>query len=103
VRAFFEQHGASRFEDVTSKDQRVISRAGFFRADAAGNREYLVLPEVFKQAVCSGFDCRTATHTLQARGWLLPGRDRVTQNVRLPGIGVTRIYALGGRMWEDET
>jgi putative DNA primase/helicase len=103
VRAFFEQHGASRFEDVTSKDQRVISRAGFFRADAAGNREYLVLPEVFKQAVCSGFDCRAATHTLQARGWLLPGRDRATQNVRLPGIGVTRIYALGGRMWEDET
>ena len=40
VRAFFEQHGASRFEAIDGdQDKRIVDRAGFYRADADGHRE----------------------------------------------------------------
>ncbi len=94
VRAFFETHGASRFEDVgASFDQRVINRAGFFRAGQDGNREFLVLPEAFKRDLCAGFDQKAATQCLLAQGWIVPGGDgRPTQKPRLPGIGTARVY-----------
>jgi putative DNA primase/helicase len=102
VRAFFEQHGASRFENVTSAEgQRTINRAGFYRADAGDRREYLVLPEAFRREVCAGFDSKSAIRSLLARGWLVPGSDgKPTQKPRLPGIGPTRVYVVGGTLWE---
>ncbi|SDE53978.1 Uncharcterized protein, DUF927 family [Massilia sp. PDC64] len=49
VRAFFEAHGASRFEDIhAGGDQRIINRAGFYRTGPNGEREFLVLPEAFR-------------------------------------------------------
>ena len=102
VRGFFETHGASRFEDVGAAfDQRIINRAGFYRAGAAGEREFLVMPEAFKRDVCAGFDLKTATRCLQAQGWIVPGGDgRPTQKPRLPGIGTARVYVFTNK-WAD--
>lgn len=102
VRSFFETHGASRFEDVTATfDQRIINRAGFYRAGADGEREFLVLPEAFKRDVCAGFDLKAATRCLQAQGWIVPGGDgRPTQKPRLPGIGTARVYVFTNK-WAD--
>ncbi len=102
VRSFFEQHGASRFEDVTGAEgQRIINRAGFYRADADGRREYLVLPEAFRRELCAGFDSKAAIRTVRAHGWLVPGSDdKATQKPRLPGIGPTRVYIFGSKLWE---
>jgi putative DNA primase/helicase len=103
VQSFFEQHGASRFEEVGSEGQRVINRAGFFRTDADGMREYLVFPQAFRREVCAGVDSRLATRTLREHGWILPGSDGgSTQKPRLPGIGPTRVYVLGSKMWGSE-
>ena len=104
VRAFFEAHGASRFEDVTATmDQRIPNRAGFYRTDANGAREFMVLPEAFKRDVCQGFDVKTVTAALLKAGWLAPGEgSRATQKPRIPGIGPTRCYVLTGSMWEGE-
>lgn len=104
VRAFFEAHGASRFEDVTAtSDQRIPNRAGFYRTGANGAREFMVLPEAFKRDVCQGFDVKTITAALLKAGWLAPGEgSRATQKPRIPGIGPTRCYVLTGRMWEGE-
>lgn len=105
VRAFFEAHGASRFEDMSAVDeQRVINRAGFYRTVADGVREYLVLPEAFKNEVCQGFDAKTAEKLLVAHGWVAPGGDgRPTQKPRLPGMGTTtRAYVFTAKMWEAE-
>lgn len=104
VRAFFEAHGASRFEDMTSThDQRIINRAGFYRIGTNGEREFLVMPEAFKREVCQGFDIRSATAALVAAGWVEPGKDgRDTQKPRIPGIGPTRCYVFTSRMWEGE-
>ena len=104
VRAFFEQHGASRFEAIDGdQDKRIVDRAGFYRADADGHREYLVLPEVFRQEVCRGFDPKGAIQTLIRAGWLIRGSDeKPTQKPRLPGMGPSRVYVLGPAMWGDE-
>ncbi len=104
VRAFFETHGASRFEDVAAhSDQRVINRAGFYRTNATGEREFLVLPEAFKRDVCQGFDARVAAQTLVAAEWIMPGKDgKTAQKPRLPGLGPTRCYVFTSKMWEDE-
>jgi putative DNA primase/helicase len=103
VRAFFEAHGASRFEDVNAtEEQRIINRVGFFRVAASGEREFLVLPEAFKRDVCAGFDAKAAARVLVAHGWIAPSGDgRPTQKPRLPGMGTgTRVYVFTGKVWE---
>lgn len=104
VRAYFETHGASRFEDMkATQDQRIINRAGFYRTGVNGEREFLVLPEAFKREVCNGFDMRTANRALQAAGWIEPGKDgKTAQKPRIPGIGPTRCYVFNNKMWEGE-
>jgi len=102
VRAFFEAHGASRFEDAEERDdqQRVINRAGFYRGGANGVREYLVLPEAFKNEVCKGRDSKAAEKLLIEHGWIEPGGDgRATQKPRLHGLGTTaRVYVFSAKV-----
>lgn len=102
VKGFFEQHGSARFESVDApENQRVINRAGFCRTDAEGCREYLVFPEAFRREVCAGFDQKFATKILRSNGWLIAGNDNhATQKPRLPGMGPTRVYVIGTKMWE---
>lgn len=104
VRAFFETHGASRFEDLSAtSDQLVINRAGFHRTGANGEREFLVLPETFKRDVCQGFDVKTAAAALAAAGWIAPGKDgKNSQKLRIAGVGTPRCYVFTSRMWEGE-
>ena len=100
VRRFFDANGTSRFQDVTSDSQRIIDRAGFCRPDADNRREFLVLSECFRSEVCKGFDSKYAAKILRNRGWLVTCSDRLAQKVRLPGMGPTWVYVIGGRMWE---
>lgn len=104
VRAFFEAHGASRFESMTAThEQRIINRAGFIRSNTNGDNEYLVLLEAFKSELCKGYDSRKAAKTLVAAGWIVPGKDgNPTQKPRLPGMGTARCYVFAPAMWEGE-
>ena len=96
VRAFFEAHGASRFEDVhATGDTRIINRAGFYRNLADGEREFIVLSESFRREVCQGFDEKMAKIALIKAGVLIPGKDKKpSQLLRLPGIGATKAYVM---------
>lgn len=99
VRAFFEAHGASRFAHIDDTfpevNQRIVNRAGFYRDTEGGEREYLVLPEVFRREVCQGFDEKRGKAALLDAGMLIPGKDgKPAQLLRLPGIGPTRAYVL---------
>jgi uncharacterized protein (DUF927 family) len=104
VRAFFETHGASRFEALDSHDdQRVFNRAGFVRRGEGGAREFLVLPEAFRREVCAGLDAKATEALLQRCGWLEAGGDgRPTQKIRLPGMCPSRVYVFGGKLWESD-
>ena len=106
VRLFFEMHGDSRFEPADGGDDNkrvTVNRAGFWRLDQSGNREYLVLRETFREEVCEGIDHTHAVKVLKESGWLLPDTDGIhnTQQVRLPGITKkTRCYVIGSKLWE---
>lgn len=96
VRGFIETHGASRFEDFDStSEQRIISRAGYFRTANNGDREFLVLPKAFKE-ICQGFSEKTVKHTLIKAGLLIPAKDgKPTHVLRLPGLSATsRVYVI---------
>ncbi|MFM2059476.1 MAG: hypothetical protein RLY71_3861 [Pseudomonadota bacterium] len=104
VRAFFEVHGASRFEDITATAEvRIQNRAGFYRAGPDGARQFLVLPEVFKREVCIGFDAKAAALALVQAGVILKGKDgKASHSVRVPGIAAVRVYVFTGKVWEGE-
>ncbi|SEG02833.1 hypothetical protein SAMN05216403_12330 [Nitrosospira multiformis ATCC 25196] len=103
VRAFFETHGASRFEDINATiDQRIPKRAGFYRNGIKEGREFLVLPQVFRKEVCEGFDEKTVKKVLLNAGLLLPGNDgKPSQVVRLQGLGSSRVYVIRYRDEEE--
>jgi uncharacterized protein (DUF927 family)/phage/plasmid primase-like uncharacterized protein len=96
VAAFFDAHGASRFQNMTDRDARVLNRAGFYR-DGPGDdgvRTYYVLTTVFKSEVCRGYAPDAVAKLLLERGHLQGGSDgRATQKHRLPGMGNSqRVY-----------
>lgn len=105
VRAFFEMEGASRFEYLNAtEDQRIHNRAGFYRTGDSGEREFLVLPEVFRREICQGFDEKMVKKALKDAGVLLPGNDeKPTQVTRIPAFGKSsRVYVFRYVGQEDE-
>lgn len=113
VRAFLEQHGASRFQALGDVGKSVPNRCGFWRAidstrpfkiggfNSAG-REFLILPEMFKAEVCKGMDIRAAVRVLRDCGALLGCDGRhTTQKVQIPEIGRCRVYVIGPQLWID--
>ncbi|WP_164271868.1 DUF927 domain-containing protein [Stenotrophomonas sp. B1-1] len=100
VRAFFEAHGESRLEPLRYAQEAppVRDRAGFRRFDEVGVTEYLVLPEALKRELCAGFDLRQATRELITAGWLKPSPDgKASHPVRVPGLGLMRLYVFDSR------
>lgn len=96
VAAFFDAHGASRFQNILDKDAKVANRAGFFKDGPGedGVRTYYVLPTVFNSDVCRGYGPKAVAKLLVERGYLQSGNDgRPTQKQRLPGVDASqRVY-----------
>lgn len=105
VRAFFELHGASRFQLWNETGGGfVVSRAGFVKRIEGVPPEYYVFPEAFKSEVCRGFDPKAVARVLLKAGWIDSGTDGKSSQPRsLPGIAKTRCYVFNGRMWEGES
>ncbi len=104
VRAFFESHGASRFDNIKMpNNERIHNRAGFYYTDEAGFRRYMVLTEVFRKELCQGFEPRTVTRVLMNEGWLKPAADgSPTQKPRIKGVGTPRLYVFTEKIWGGE-
>jgi uncharacterized protein (DUF927 family) len=104
VRAFFESHGSSRFENTEQPDQRVANRAGFYRTGSDGVRQFFVLAEVFSREICNGLDRGAAVKVLVDAGMLEPGRDgKASQTVRISGAGVPRVYCFTAKVFGGES
>lgn len=102
VKEFFELHGESRFTDLNDATGVTINRAGF-RQTAPSGEEYFVLTQAYKNIVCAGFDMKTATKVLIEAGWIEPGKDGKSSQVkRLPGMDKTRCYVFTSKMWEHD-
>ncbi|MBO1361925.1 DUF927 domain-containing protein [Acetobacter sacchari] len=109
VRAFIEQHGESRFTDLSRAqnalvgdgiEPRTINRAGFKRKAVTEHDErweYLFLPETWKGEVCKGLDASLVAKVLIHAGFLVPdNQGKSAQLVRLPGHGRSRVYLVSG-------
>lgn len=105
VRAYFETHGGSRFEDWRATiEQRIPNRAGFYRTtkenlgksgESESIREFLVLPEAFRIDICQGYDEKTVKKVLMDAGILIPSKDgQPSQNIRVPDFGSKKIYVI---------
>lgn len=104
VRAFFESHGASRFDNANSpNNDKILNRAGFYHTDGEGFRIYMVLTETYKNELCKGFDQRTVTRVLFQAGWLKPASDgKASHKPRIKGVGTPRLYVFTGKIWGGE-
>ena len=96
VRLFFEKHGSSRFEPMERAidDNRIFhNRAGFWRHNN-DEKEYLLLPNVFRDEICSGLDHKNVVRVLSNQKWFVTDNDgkHAQQNIRLPGLGQKRCY-----------
>jgi putative DNA primase/helicase len=94
VQAFFEAHGTSRFEDMqTVHPQHINNRVGFKRQTSNGENEYFVLPEMFRQEMCNGFETRFVAQVLIEAGMLNKSPEGKAQTAhRLPGEGLRKCY-----------
>jgi uncharacterized protein (DUF927 family) len=104
VRAFFELHGASRFDNSRSpNNEKVVNRAGFYKTDEQGFRRYMVLSEVYKNELCQGFDQRTVTKILLECGWLQVASDgKASHKPRIKGVGTPRLYVFSKKILDDD-
>lgn len=100
VKAFFEEFGESRFTSLNDDYNHATARREGFSRDSDGGTEFIVLPEIFKSEICSGFNATTVTKLLIEHGWLVTGSDGKAQvRETLPGIGRARCYVFNAAMW----
>lgn len=110
VRAFFASHGSSRFEplnpetkrDGSERVQRTPNRAGWWRDDSDGRREYWVLPNVYREEMARSAQPKALAAELIARGWLLPdAAGKASQSKNVPGHR-TRVYVFTAAALGDD-
>lgn len=108
VRHFIEEHGESRFDDldhlhgVLLPNRVVPHRAGYIRRNGDYDSEYLVLPEVFRSEVCSGFPHRYVCQVLDEAGYLRRGSDGFTRSERIRQLSRSkRVYVLTAELMRD--
>jgi uncharacterized protein (DUF927 family) len=107
VRRFIAAHGSSRFEDTSSKldghDLRISNRAGFKRRNDAGDWEYLILTDPWRDEVCAGLNPKRVARVLAGRQLLLGWTARsMAASVRVPGHERVRVYCVSGTILEGE-
>lgn len=100
VKAFFEAHGESRFSHWQAESSHTINRAGF-RKRLNHETQFYVLPEVFRNEICAGWDVQAISKLLTAERWIEPDSQvKAYRREYLPGIGRSRCYVFTNKMWE---
>jgi putative DNA primase/helicase len=93
VRLFIESHGEARFAPVDDADARPVpNRAGYRKADGA-EREWWILPEVWRSEICAGHDAQFVARVLEGLGMLRRQAEGLQCKVRV-GSGTLRAYVV---------
>jgi putative DNA primase/helicase len=88
IKNFFEYHGDAHFSDIDSINPHTNNRAGF-RKTENNLHHYYVLPEVFRNEICAGFEYRQVCKFLIEASWIKADRDgmRTLLCVYAEGVG----------------
>ena len=86
VRLFIEQHGDARFASVDDADARPVANRAGYRKGAGTEREWWVLPEVWKSEICAGQDAKFVGRTLANVGMLRTQSEGLQCNVRVGSV-----------------
>lgn len=94
VAEFLGTHGSSRFQPLHGDGPVVVhNRAGFWRDDGLGNREYLIPPPTWRNEVCRGLNVKSVAALLLAHGYLTPdSAGKASVSLTAPGMGKARFY-----------
>lgn len=107
LKRFIEEHGASRFEELSSTHRTIIdNRCGFRKREINPHKEdthvYYLLPEALKE-ICRGNTIKTITNVLLEAGWLKPDHEgKTSTRISLPGLGRKRVYVFTDEVFADE-
>jgi len=104
VRRFLEANGNSRFQNINGTDtQPVVGERAGFRRQKSDGPEFLILQEIFKSEVCSGYDYRQVRKVLEERGYLAREVPHWTVKPgQLPGMPLNaRVYRIRAAILED--
>jgi uncharacterized protein (DUF927 family) len=94
------QQSGSRFTHWQAEISHTVNRAGF-RRNLNQETQFYVLPEVFSQEICKGWDLHTVSKLLMAEGWIEPdSQGKAYRREYLPGIGRSRCYLFTNKVWE---
>jgi uncharacterized protein (DUF927 family) len=103
VRRFIEQFGESRFDPIPAEpDARPVPNRAGWRREYREAREWLILPEAWKNEICKGLDPRATARLLADRGMLRRSDSggRLPRSERTPH-GIKRVYVLSLRVLEE--
>jgi putative DNA primase/helicase len=103
IRELIERHGDSRFDppNLGSDTRPVRDRLGYVHGEGA-DRQWWVLPQIWRETFCEGFDAKAIAVALMERGLLLPGDGTKTSRpVRISGRS-TRAYVLPAAAWNED-
>ena len=93
VRLFIEQHGDARFVPVDDADARPVANRAGYRKGSGREREWWLLPEVWKSEICAGQDAKFVGRTLTNAGMLRTQSEGLQCNVRV-GSQTLRAYVV---------
>ena len=94
VKLFFEQHGSSRFLDLSSDSSRAINNMAGYKKEINDSVECWVLPVTFNNEICGG--SRDAKRILLEKGWL----KSIQPETRKIGKDCKRLYTILPKIWE---
>jgi putative DNA primase/helicase len=95
VRLMIEGHGDSRFQSLDHSDDRPVNNRLGWRKGEGTQREWWVLPEMWKAEICAGLDAQFVARTLAEHGILRRQGGNVLQcTVNIGGGQRARAYVL---------
>jgi hypothetical protein len=99
-RRLLERYGDSRFDRATPDPnvRPVVDRLGYVHGDG-NERQWLVLPQTFRDVFCEGLDSKMIAKALVKRGLLLAGEDGKASRFAWINGKSTRVYALPAKAW----
>lgn len=122
TRRFLAAHGDNRFDQIVGSSRRrdvcvdteddvklsnlpKHNRAGYFKENESGIRTYFILPGVFEDEICAGYDNKMAGRVLRDAGFLISGEgNRICKKVRVPDLDQPmRLYAIRSSIISDDT